>query len=172
MANENSQNHGEAWNGGEKPGAGNAPNNYGDVVQSILGDLANDSANLRATIAQRAPYATPQQVEQIAAAVQARLGSAALTPAADQVVNDVLAALAAAGAFAQAHSGYSGYPQQPTYPSGQQYPSSPAPYPYGAQPYPGGALPPYPYQPQTYYPEENGHACGEHSDMVSAFKAG
>ncbi len=152
MANENSQNHGEAWKGGEKPGAGNAPNNYGDVVQSILGDLANDSANLRATIAQRAPYATPQQVEQIAAAVQARLGSAALTPAADQVVNDVLAALAAAGAFAQAHSGYSGYPQQPTYPSGQQYPSSPAPYPYGAQPYPGGAQPPYPYQPQTYYP--------------------
>ena len=108
---------------------------------------------MRATIAQRAPYASPQQVEQIANAVQSRLGSAALTPEADAVINDVLAVLGASGVFNQPAPtnqppGYAPYSPYPQYPGAQQYPYPQSQYP--------GAQSPYPYQPtQPQYPYRN-----------------
>ena len=151
--NDNDRNQGDGLNGGAGASSGRTPDKYGDVVQSILGDLSPDAVNLRATIAQRAPYASPQQVEQIANAVQSRLGSAALTPEADAVINDVLAALGASGAFNQPAPtnqppGYAPYSPYPQYPGAQQYPYPQSQYP--------GAQSPYPYQPtQPQYPYRN-----------------
>lgn len=151
--NDNDKNQGDGLNGGAGASSGRTPDKYGDVVQSILGDLSPDAVNLRATIAQRAPYASPQQVEQIANAVQSRLGSAALTPEADAVINDVLAALGASGAFNQPAPtnqppGYAPYSPYPQYPGAQQYPYPQSQYP--------GAQSPYPYQPtQPQYPYRN-----------------